>query len=423
MGETGVTLEALRAGFEAWSGSPVAVSEMRHNAPDQDTDADAAPAPAEMDILYFQPQEGDNLPEDEFFTTLATAGLSTHTMSERLPRVELVLDVRGRRGWDDLRLLGVRLAQLAVAPFYKETPPFEPEQVLRDVSFPLFAGMDCALVTEWGMYPPHEQLPQVDPPVYLLSIHPIYADEADVIERVGALEAARRFRAAGVEWDNPDRPPARLDDLPPLPLGPQAESDVAHVMEKSGDAAAGVVMAIEDTWWAIEEWYREHAPRLHADLGTGLSEEQIRALEERLGLLLPSDYKASLRLHNGDVSVNDYHYLRADVVTDVWDSLTKRSEEGQFVGREVDQGGAGIIQDTWWHRGWIPFLEDSGGNMFCIDTVPAAEGVAGQVVQIEIGAGPFPTAYPSFLAWLREYKDDLYRGKYIVDEDGLLQEV
>jgi len=405
----------LHEGFRKWSGTPTAVSEFRHDDSSDDV-------PAELDVLYFQPLLEEASSGEELFTVLATAGMSTRIMRGLCPRAELILDIRGGYDWDDLYALGEKLAELAVAPFYGG-PSYLPDQVLRNVSLPLFSSMDCILVTEWGVHPPPEWLPGVTPPVQLLSIQPLYAAEADIIEEIGASDAYRRFRAEDIDWDDPNRAQASLQGIPSTLLRPNTLLTTADVKGELFMAGDAIAQTIKDTWRDIEEWYRQHAPRLLEDLATGASDAEISDLEGRLGLTLPDDYKASLRIHNGDLNVHAYHYMTIDSVAGTWAMMTDLSNSGAFKGRPIDQDGGGIIRNTWWDRGWVPFLEDSGGNLFCIDTAPAAEGIAGQILQMEMGSGPFPTSYRSFQSWLQDYRNSLYQDKFEVDADGFLREV
>ena len=126
--------------------------------------------------------------------------------------------------------------------------------------------------------------------------------------------------------------------------------------------------------------------------------------------------------HDGDVYVHDYNYLSLEGVFTNWSLLTEQSEQGVFKEREVFDGGGGVIQSSWWHRAWIPFAEDGGGNLLCIDMAPEANGVVGQILKMELGAGPVVTQHVSFLAWLESYSNNLKRGVYAVDEDGHLSE-
>ncbi len=187
-------------------------------------------------------------------------------------------------------------------------------------------------------------------------------------------------------------------------------------------ATTDVEATIQNIWHDIEKWYAENAPRLLANLKDGVSNQVITDFEARVGLSLPDDYKASLRLHNGDVYVHDYNYLSLQRVLKNWLMMTEQSEQGVFEGREIFDAGAGIIQNTWWHGAWIPFAEDGGGNLICIDMAPETDGVVGQILNMEMQSGPVASEFTSFLKWLESYKNDLYNGVYEVDEDGSLIE-
>jgi cell wall assembly regulator SMI1 len=81
--------------------------------------------------------------------------------------------------------------------------------------------------------------------------------------------------------------------------------------------------------------------------------------------------KPHIRLHDGDAYVHDYNYLSLEGVLRKWLMMTELSEEGVFKERKVFDAGEGIIQNTWWHRAWIPFAEMEG-NLICIDLAPEA---------------------------------------------------
>jgi len=183
-----------------------------------------------------------------------------------------------------------------------------------------------------------------------------------------------------------------------------------------------IALAIQNSWSEIEEWHRANAPRLLENLQDGASDQQIDEFEAATGVSLPEDYKASLKLHNGDVYIYDYQYLSLDGVLNKWLMMTHLSADGVFDGRNPVDAGGGVIQNTWWQRGWVPFAVDGGGNMICIDVAPAANGIVGQLLYMELQSGPGISQYKSFREWLERYRDDLHRGFYTVDEDGYLVE-
>ena len=404
MNKTKIKLPALHTAYKKLIYPPIAVLEVRKN-------RSSKKIPIELDILLSQPPEEDNLSEDEYFTSISTAGMSAHILPGPCKHVELMLYVSGHHCQQYLKALGWRLADLAAMPFRQRTF-FAPNVLVRNLSLPLFEGMNCALITNFALDSP-EWLPDIQPSVQLLSVHPVYESEADAIALIGDIEAYRRFKSRGVDWDDPKRLPVDLREFPVI-----FDVQASKLPTETKD----IEKAIQNIWKDIERWYRANAPHLLEDLRDGVSEEEIGEFEAILGASLPEDYKASLKIHNGYVTLHDYTYLSLDVVIHKWSGLTKLSESGIFEGKEVFDAGGGLIQNTWWHRSWIPFAEDGGGNLICIDMVPTEAGVKGQILYMELRSGPYAKKYKSFLEWMDRYSDDLYQDIYEVDEEGFIVE-
>ena len=65
-----------------------------------------------------------------------------------------------------------------------------------------------------------------------------------------------------------------------------------------------------------------------------------------------------------------------------------------------DDGGR--VRAVHYDGGWIPFAEDGGGCLLCLDTNPGPKGKANQIVQWELrGGGAFVRA-PSLKAFLKD---------------------
>lgn len=175
---------------------------------------------------------------------------------------------------------------------------------------------------------------------------------------------------------------------------------------------------IEAIWTDIEAWLAEHAPDRHAELRPGASEAAIAELERRIGNKLPADYAASLARHDGATNLSSYVYQDSKSVAASWEAMLDTPVEG----REIDAPEAGIIQPIWWSKAWIPFAEDSGGNLLCLDLDPGPEGDKGQVLVFEMSMGPGPEGHASFGEWLEDYRDGLLEGRFVVDESGFIYE-
>lgn len=401
MATTQVTRQELLAAYDVWLGQPVRVLELRSERVDE-------LVPTEMDILFFQPAGIEQLSERKQFTYIATAGMSTRTLPGPYERVEMILRVDGPQSFDKLENLGRVLAQLALVPF-AESIPFAPNQLLCGIPLPVFEKMNCVLVTHWAVLS-EKWLSTSRPLALSLSIIPVFEDEAVVIRDIGDIEASRRFVREGINWNDPLRPRARLEESPEI-VGTNKEEEVM--------STENVSEAVRQTWADIEEWYRRNIPSLLTQLEKGATDDELGEFEKQLATSLPEDYKTSLQIHNGGSRIHNYSYLSTSESVNSWTLMKNLKAEGKFDdwGPEDDSGE--IIQNTWWDLGWIPVAEHEAGTSICVDMAPGKSGVKGQILRVETtDEGPNPTEYKSFLQWLKAYKDDLYNDRYQISEHG-----
>ncbi len=61
---------------------------------------------------------------------------------------------------------------------------------------------------------------------------------------------------------------------------------------------------IQFLWQRIETWMSTYAPQSRQRLLPGASETDIQRAEAAIGILLPEDFKASYRLHNGGYALD-----------------------------------------------------------------------------------------------------------------------
>lgn len=395
---TNVKLSELDQAYRDWLGEPVKRLQFRHESSDDRV-------PTELEVLLFRPEQSDQLPDHKQFTYVATAGMSTRRLEGPHERVELVLRVDGKHSDDELELLGNTLAKIAVVPFLEKLQ-LGPGRVLCDIEWPLFTEMHCALLTHWAVTL-DRWLSTKEPLALLLSIVPIHEREAEVVARIGELEANARFVSEGINWHDPHRSIARLTERTPPAVSKASEAPAASAKE----------IEIDSLWNDIENWYKQHAPDELEKFAGPASEEDIVKLEEILGLMLPHDYKTSLRRHNGGGYLHNYEYFSTDEVAQKWTELSELKAAGKFDDAVMDLSRE-TFQQTWWHVAWIP-IADAFGSLICLDMDPTEKGIVGQVLQHETHAeGPILTRYHSFGEWLNDYKNELYDGQYGLDEYG-----
>jgi cell wall assembly regulator SMI1 len=157
------------------------------------------------------------------------------------------------------------------------------------------------------------------------------------------------------------------------------------------------------------------------------TDAEITAFEAELGTSLPDAYRVFLK-HNDVAMAFDggFEAMPLDNVIRSWRIMKEHLDHGVFDdGRierheEEDFGNwkGGYVKKVWWSTKWIPFAEDSCGNMKCIDLDPGENGEKGQITAMEIqdGQGPFATNYLSFSSYLEEQVSFYEDHKYEVEE-------
>ncbi len=171
-------------------------------------------------------------------------------------------------------------------------------------------------------------------------------------------------------------------------------------------------------WADIASWLAVHASGRAAELLPGADDAAIASLEDGIGASLAPDHAASLRVHNGMATLTSYQYLDSEAVLAKWQSRAPLAKDERH---PHDPSGA-QFRNVWWHHGWVPFAEDSGGNLLCIDLDPGPEGKAGQVLVWEMAMGPGLAGADSLGTWLEDYCAGLKAGRFAVDEEGYLSE-
>lgn len=156
-----------------------------------------------------------------------------------------------------------------------------------------------------------------------------------------------------------------------------------------------VEKAVENVWEQILDWHEEHdtftwetvqsMPNPAAD---------FEGLEEALGCPVPPDLRASWSIQNRSLYLHDYEYMDVERVK-----------------YRIEGGG------DWLADYLLPFAEDSGGNMICVDM---REDRDYQIYHFEVDEGNLATRTYTFFAWLQAYREDLRRGRYTVDSEGFL---
>ncbi|MDM8553468.1 SMI1/KNR4 family protein [Desulfococcaceae bacterium HSG7] len=184
---------------------------------------------------------------------------------------------------------------------------------------------------------------------------------------------------------------------------------------------------MKQLWQDIMAWFKDHAEQCYKDMlsiTTGATDEQLHDLESVIGKTLPDDFKDYLRLYNKCYRVAFFEYTGVDTkrIVKNWKRLTELVKNGTFDTHQVFETTTGVRRVKW-HPGWLPFAEDGGGNLICIDLAPPEGHEYGQVFYWENRGGPGDPIAPSFLTFVQWYRDELQSGGYAYDEaSGIFEE-
>jgi cell wall assembly regulator SMI1 len=171
-------------------------------------------------------------------------------------------------------------------------------------------------------------------------------------------------------------------------------------------------------WERIERALQAHAPDTAATLAPPATDQELTASETAIGLALPADLRASLKIHDGQRDPSRCHgftgeggLLGASEIAELWRMVTEIDEA------ERPHAAPGL--GPWWKTSCIPFT-DAEGDMLCVDMDPDLADRVGEVVchvhdsEIERGLSA------SFGDWLSSVADRLDGGRFSIDRYGYL---
>ena len=200
---------------------------------------------------------------------------------------------------------------------------------------------------------------------------------------------------------------------------------IVELLSKAGATPTppSAVEEITTSWEGIDRWLQMHAPQW-SPLYPGATERQIAETQAILNVTFPPDLHTCYEIHNGSESffpaVDTSRYLMplSEVVAH-WKMLGENLDRNEFAGIEViaDIG----IAPVFWHKGWIPFISNGGGDYFCLDLAPGEEGVIGQIVSFNHETGERWLVAPSLRTWLWDLVQELQAGRLRYEEgEGLV---
>lgn len=163
---------------------------------------------------------------------------------------------------------------------------------------------------------------------------------------------------------------------------------------------------MKEKWKKLEDWLKVSNPMLLADLNPAATDDDIRILEEKIGVQLPTDFVECLKIHNGQKGSADglfsgMEFLSSQRILDEWKIWKNLMDRGHF--EHFEAKSEIEIQNTWWNPRWIPFTSNGAGDHLCLDLAPTDRGQLGQIITVWHDDGYRKKNANSFAHWFMEF--------------------
>ena len=182
--------------------------------------------------------------------------------------------------------------------------------------------------------------------------------------------------------------------------------------------------AVSEVWKRITTCLGEHASSLK--LRDGASEAAIAELEQALGVELPADYKAWLRIHDGEDHVEGrVEWLPAwGRLLSIETTLERWRDEQEWAQTDDDEGFQYVMDDDQIrcvvkHAKRIVIAGNvwgDGDNTY-IDLIPGPKGTVGQII-VATSECDFEVVGSSFLDFLTRWASAFEAGTISVQTGG-----
>jgi len=186
-------------------------------------------------------------------------------------------------------------------------------------------------------------------------------------------------------------------------------------------------------WKQLGDWFGRKCPPYADQLEhtRPATPAQLSALEKALSVELTPDLRAFLRRFGGGASngntplhIFEYAVLSTKQIQDRWKGLDELRRGGTFeasMPHDLDDSQE-EVKVTWWDSGWIPFAQDGGGNLYCVDLAPGPDGTRGQVIAWEMHGGPSVPWASSLDAFFEKYLEVIEGGRTHFDGETLTRD-
>lgn len=150
-------------------------------------------------------------------------------------------------------------------------------------------------------------------------------------------------------------------------------------------------MTFPDLLLRLDALLRQHRPAYSATLNPPAAEAELAALEAEFGLTLPAELRLWFGWHNGQQGFDSFFQNNC---------LQSVSSAAETMRINCELLAAGDFVPNWWRPGWVPLLENGGGDHVCLDLEGTFTRRPGQLIEHWHDWEPRNVLFPDLTSWL-----------------------
>lgn len=146
----------------------------------------------------------------------------------------------------------------------------------------------------------------------------------------------------------------------------------------------------------------------------GATEKELRAAEETLNIVFPTEFKEFYQTYNGqnecaDALFDGFYLCSLEQMLHHWSAL--KDNEKEFL--QIESESSSGIKKIWGCSKWVPFASTADGHYLCMDFSPTEAGTIGQIITFWYNSPERERIAPSFKDFILEYTEKIRNGIYV----------
>ena len=169
---------------------------------------------------------------------------------------------------------------------------------------------------------------------------------------------------------------------------------------------------MQQLWQRLESILANTHPSILADLAPPATDTEISNLQQQLGVKLPDDFIACLKIHNGQRAKADglfdgSEFLSTSRKLQEWTIMKDVFNDDELEDLNPENLSIDGVKAGAWIEKWIPIIGYGNGDLCCLDLDPGEGGNHGQVIQYWHEDFETQNAAHNFKQWFAHFIDQL----------------